>query len=184
MFRLNELTTINDVKKYCDTHFTLIGSGTSRYVYDIGNNTIIKVPQNERGIWQNESEIHLYRENSCNPLLLPLENKGDNCLWVSYKKVNLINEENKHLFKEYHDVHFHELRGLIMDINFKLKKKEIIYSKSNNTFIRSIEDFLINNKILFVHDLFDLKNWGYINNQIYLIDYGMNNDTYKKYIIR
>lgn len=50
----------------------LISQGTSRYVYDIGNGLIKKVPKDKCGIWQNESEIRIHNANKDNDLILPL----------------------------------------------------------------------------------------------------------------
>ena len=44
----------------------LISQGTSRYVYDIGNGLIKKIPKDKYGIWQNESEIRIHNANKDN----------------------------------------------------------------------------------------------------------------------
>lgn len=79
--------------------------GTSRYVYDIGNGLIKKIPKDKCDIWQNESEIRIYNTNKDNDLILSLEKYDKNAEWVIQRKCNPLSVDTAYLFKEWIDYH-------------------------------------------------------------------------------
>ena len=168
----------------------LIYQGTSRYVYDIGNGLIKKIPKDKHGIWQNESEIRIYNTNKDNNLILPLEDYDKNGEWVVQRKCNPLSENTTYLFKEFTDTNWEELCELTHSVRRMLraykKKGEDIHTTytGNSEFLHKFEKYLIDNKIDFFEDFRDPSNWGVLNGKIYLIDYGMDSITFKKYISR
>lgn len=65
----------------------LISQGTFRYVYDIGNGFIKKIPINKHGIWQNEFDICMHNNNIDNDLILPFIDYDKNSEWVIQKSI-------------------------------------------------------------------------------------------------
>ena len=165
----------------------LIGEGSSRYVYDTNDGFVIKKPKTRMGVWQNQSEIRLYKKNGDNGILLPIEKYDEKGKWVIQKKCTPINDNNVHLFKDIYGIEFYELCRLIDFIRYQLyindKKGKPIYIPYSikNDFLLKFAKYLIDNKISFIVDLKEKHNWGYLDGKIYLIDYGMDNETYKKY---
>lgn len=79
----------------------LIAQGTSRFVYDLGNGFVKKVPKTEKGVWQNESEIRIYKDNKDCDLILPLEDYDENAAWVMQRKCVPLSKKTLFLFKEH-----------------------------------------------------------------------------------
>jgi hypothetical protein len=168
----------------------LISQGTSRYVYDIGNGFVKKIPIDKHGIWQNESEIRIHNNNIDNDLILHIEDYDKNGEWVVQRKCNPLSENTTYLFKELTDANWEELCELTHSVRKMLrahkKKGEDIHTTytGDSEFLHKFEKYLIDNNINFFEDFRDPTNWGIFDGKIYLIDYGMDSITYKKYISR
>ncbi len=168
----------------------LISQGTSRYVYDIGNGLIKKIPKDKRGIWQNESEIRIHNNNIDNDLILHIEDYDKNGEWVIQRKCNPLSENTIHIFKQLTGVDWQELCDLTYSVRKMIKahkkKCEPIHTtyEGDNEFLIKFEKYLIDNNIDFFEDFRDPTNWGVHNGKLYLIDYGMDSITFKKYISR
>lgn len=166
----------------------LISQGTSRYVYDTGDGLIKKIPKDKHGVWQNESEIRIYNANKDNDLILPLIDYDENAEWVMQRKCNPLSVNTTYLFKELYDFDWEELCILAHSVRKMLrahkKKGEPIHAtyKGDNEFLHKFEKYLIDNNIDFFEDFRDPTNWGLLDGKIYLIDYGMDSITFKKYI--
>lgn len=165
----------------------LIAQGTSRFVYDLGNGFVKKVPKDEKGVWQNESEIRIYKDNEDCDLILPLEDYDKNAEWVMQRKCVPLSKETLSLFKEHTGVSWREFYMLIVSI----KKAIIRHKKFNealqtcytgdNEFLKKFESYIVKNNIYFFEDFTNPANWGILNGKIYLIDYGMDSITSDKY---
>ena len=171
----------------------LISQGTSRYVYDIGNGLIKKIPKDKHGIWQNESEIRIYNANKDNDLMdfiLPLEKYDKNSEWIIQRKCNPLSENTIHIFKQLTGADWQELCDLTHSVRRMIrahkKKGEPIHTtyEGDNEFLKKFEKYLIDNNIDFFEDFRDPTNWGVLDGKLYLIDYGMDSITYIKYISR
>lgn len=166
----------------------LISQGTSRYVYDIGNGFIKKIPIDKRGIWQNESEIRIYNANKNNDLILPLIDYDENNEWVIQRKCNPLSENTTHIFKQLTGADWQDLCNLTHSVRHMVrahkKKGKSIHNtyNGNNEFLKKFEKYLIDNNIDFFEDFRDPTNWGVLDGKLYLIDYGMDSITFKKYI--
>lgn len=166
----------------------LISQGTSRYVYDIGNGLIKKIPKNKRGIWQNESEIRVYNTNRDSDIILPLIDYDKNGEWVIQRKCDPLFENTTHLFKECTGADWSDLCNITHSVRRMVwahkKRGRPIHStyKGDNEFLIKFEKYLIDNNIDFFEDFRDPSNWGILDGKLYLIDYGMDSITFKKYI--
>lgn len=168
----------------------LISQGTSRYVYDLGNGFVKKTPKDKRGHWQNESEIRIHNANKDNNIILPLSNYDNNGKWVIQRKCDPLSESTIHLFKEYTGADWGDLCNLTHSVRRMVrahkKKSEPIHTTyiGDNEFLIKFEKYLIDNNIDFFEDFRDPTNWGVYDGKLYLIDYGMDSITFKKYISR
>ena len=170
----------NEVIQFCDKNYYHLKDGTSRKVYDIGNGYVIKAAFNQKGIYQNQSEIRISEQMKDDGLILPIECYTD--LWVIQKKVEPLTKETTNLFNDLYDISFNKLCALITYCNIKiLEKKNVYHYKNINDFAYSIEKFLYKTKSIFCSDYRKIDSWGFLDNRIYIIDYGMDNITYDKY---
>lgn len=184
MFSILPKKDINDfvqLETFCNIHYKYLSSGTSRKVYDLNNEYVIKIAFNIYGIYQNQSEVRLCKQYYDSDLILPIVEYSN--LWVIQKKVLPITKETSILFKELYDVSFEKICLLIKCVCQHLKQHKIKYYYENiNEFAHSIEKFLVSTNTLFFIDYCKYDSWGYLNGKIYIIDYGMDNETYSKYI--
>lgn len=138
--RIDELNTLNHI--YGGDKFKLLGKGSARAVYDLGNGTVLKVAINAKGLAQNEAESSIDDYPILNKINDALSDKqkylkfnkvgnsfavalGDGSL-ISPAKVDtnryLVVEKaqkvTKKLFKEMNGgVSFDEVESSIRDIN-------------------------------------------------------------------
>lgn len=165
----------------------LIAQGTSRLVYDLGNGFVKKVPKDEKGVWQNESEIRIYKDNKDCDLILPLEDYDENAAWVTQRKCNPLSKKTLFLFKEHTGVSWREFYMLIVSIKRAIirhkKFNEALQTcyKGDNEFLKKFESYIVKNNIYFFEDFTNPANWGILDGKIYLIDYGMDSITSDKY---
>ena len=75
------LTSFNKRMKYCEQHLTRISSGSSRIVYLIDDDKVLKLAKNQKGIAQNNVEISLGNERyyTCFADVYDYDNDG---LWL------------------------------------------------------------------------------------------------------
>jgi hypothetical protein len=165
----------------------LISQGVGRYVYDLGNGFVKKTPKDKRGLWQNESEIRIHTANKGNDVILPLVDYDKNGEWVIQRKCNPLSENTTHLFEEYTNATWqelcdftHSMRKMIWAHNKKGKPIYTIYV-GESVFLKKFEKFLIDNNIDYFEDFRDPTNWGILDGRLYLIDYGTDSITIKKY---
>lgn len=65
-FNLNEFSQISTFigrKKYCDERLQKIGAGSSRIVYRVDDEKVLKIAKNKKGLAQNEHEADWGRNN-------------------------------------------------------------------------------------------------------------------------
>lgn len=166
----------------------LISQGTSRYVYDLGNGFIKKTPIDKKGLWQNESEIRIYNNNKDNDIILPLVDYDKNGEWVMQRKCDPLSKNTIHLFKEHTGEEWKVLCEFVQSMRHMVwahnKKGKPIYTiyEGDSEFLNKFEKYLIDNNIDFFEDFKDPTNWGILDGRLYLIDYGMDSITFKKYI--
>ena len=165
----------------------LISQGVGRYVYDLNNGFVKKLPKDKRGLWQNESEIRIYNANKGNDVILPLVDYDKNGEWVMQRKCNPLSENTTYLFEKYTNATWqelcdftHSMRKMIWAHNKKGKPIYTIYV-GESVFLKKFEKFLIDNNIDYFEDFRDPTNWGILDGRLYLIDYGTDSITIKKY---
>ena len=138
----------------------LIGTGTSRHIYSISNEQVLKKAINEAGIAQNRVEIELFETYKNTPygiLLTPCE-RYDKQSIIMEKRLALPTIIRMTIF-EYIHLHYPHI-----DLpDWKLVQK----------FMKEAS--------LYVDDVCNADAWGVSNHQAGLIDYGCTNEIYMRY---
>lgn len=183
MFELSDLCKFNEPRQlleFSDKFFSSVGGGTSRGVYSINSKYVIKVARSEYGIWQNESEIRATHSESNNGLILPLHRYDINkALWVVQRKAQPIGENNLKLFDTIYGLSFQDVCNQICNIQ---SGKELDAKYADNHFVKLLNDFISKQETRFFHDLKKMDSYGFLDEKIYLIDYGMDNETFELYL--
>jgi hypothetical protein len=135
--------------------YTLIGSGSCRVVYDLGNGYVVKAAKDIRGILQNQAEKDTYNSRKSD-FFAEITSVSENCKYLIMIKAKKVVSIRTVL--SYYKVG--NLRQLMLIPAFA-------------------EDIKANN--IGSGDLKRTSSWGIVNNVPVLIDYGLNRSIYNKY---
>jgi hypothetical protein len=135
--------------------YKYIGSGSGRRVFDLGNEYVVKVAKNKKGIAQNEAEHQISLINRSNLFAKILQVSEDFSLLIMEKadRIKKISDVWKYF-------NVKSNRKL-----FQLEELKDISSKYN----------------LLLPDLCRPANWGKINERPVIIDFGFTRKVKKKY---
>ena len=186
MDEFKKLNSFEKRIKYCNTHLTKLGFGSSRIVYKIDDEKALKLAKNRKGLAQNELEIILSNSSNLDGIVAETFDHSEDNSWV---EMELAKELTPDLFKQ--------ITGL--DWNDYIENIEIHYkyvnSNSNN---KSREDFWYNDFALDmfiligdymgtipVGDLMKTSSYGVVKrngkDKIVLVDYGLSIEIFDKH---
>jgi hypothetical protein len=166
-----------------------IGSGSSRTVFQIDNDKVLKIAKNKKGLAQNEQEESLGNDWYIKDLVATVYDAHPNGEWIESQLAQKINKAN-----------FERLTGVkIEDLDRYLKNKQeenkgkkiyfpmdpaLIEKLDNNEFVASILDFMMNYDMP-AGDLGRLSSYGVVDgDKVVVIDYGLNQDVWDTHYVR
>lgn len=189
------LTSFNKRIQYCEAFLQRLSSGSSRIVYKIDENTVLKLAKNQKGIAQNEVEGQhdCYRDNM--NMFAKIYDTDENYLWI---EMQLAKKAKPSDFKRLTGYDFNTVCYWIDYC------KPDRYRNSNplKTFFDSPEfeenwdeygllaelQEYIGNYDVPIGDLKRISSWGVVNGEygeeLVLIDYGLTNDVFNNYYKR
>jgi hypothetical protein len=133
----------------------VVGIGTGRVVYDLGNGYVVKKARNRKGLAQNRAEYQI-ATRSRSDLLADVISVSDDYIYLIMKKADKVTSFD--LVRSYYKVkNLRELFGL-----------DKFYQ-------------LIKNNGLLLPDLYQKTSWGIINGKPVLIDFGFTKDVRRYY---
>lgn len=135
--------------------YKLIGSGSSRKVYDLNDGNVIKIAKDVRGIYQNQAENKIYLSHKSKFFAQIVAVSDDNKCLIMPKAGKI---KNIHTVYRYYNVK--NINSLVMVDNF-------YHDIKNNSLGKG--------------DLIRPSSWGYIGDVPVMIDYGLTRGIYKKY---
>jgi hypothetical protein len=187
---LNKNDSLCNKISLCVSHLDKVASGSSRTVFNLDNERVIKIAKNYKGIKQNMNEYHIHK-NSNNTLINKIFYKSDNYHIIIAQKarklshqefINLINiKEIKNMYDLF----------LIINSSYKYLFNKVLYEQYYHD-INIIKE-LLSSKDNFIYKLFDLtiyndllpidmtlENVGFTD-RLVLVDYGLTFKTSKLY---
>jgi hypothetical protein len=172
--------------RYCTERLQRISSGSSRVVYIIGDK-VLKVAKNKKGLSQNENEYNLHNDSYTSGLA-PVFDYHPDFYWIEMKLAKKVNFKR---FEELTGMNFNNYVAVLSNDNIKNKKLNFPKRKKiadeddilNNEFYFNIVD-LIHNYNLTYGDLYRINSYGEIDNEIVLIDFGLDDETYNTFYKR
>lgn len=182
--------------RYCEARLQRIASGSSRIVYQVDNEKVLKLAKNQKGIAQNQVEYRLGTEPyyTCFAEIYEYDEQG---LWI---EMEFCKKAKKSDFKAIYGVPFEVLCCMIYDmknnyvhsrygkINPYSEYREIVQQIWNGEendlqlLFTSVQEYMGSEMLESIGDLCRPSSWG-INSEGYftLIDYGLDDDVAKKY---
>lgn len=186
-----KLKSFNDRIKYCDTHLKKIASGSSRIVYMIDDEKVLKLAKNKKGLAQNEVEIEYGGYYDISNIVAKVFESDENNLWV---EMELARKVTPNIFKSVVGVDFKTYSDAMTyhyytnikpsKYSYTQRKPENMDELWDNEFIYSMLDFMGSYDIP-VGDLVRLSTYGLVKrdgqDSIVMIDYGLTHDVYASY---
>lgn len=181
--------------KYCEQHLQRISSGSSRIVYKIDDEKVLKLAKNNKGLSQNELEAEYSQYDDLSDILARTFDSADDNTWVemelarkvtpaTFKQVTGFDWEDfkKIMDKQYYRANpqkdrfgWADRKVLPDEIEQKMWEDEFVYPMLN----------LMANYDIPVGDLLRTSSYGLVkrngNDAIVLIDYGLNQENYDSY---
>jgi hypothetical protein len=188
-----KLKSFNQRVKYCQDNLKRISSGSSRIVYLIDEEKVLKLAKNKKGIAQNEVEIDMSNDFTAPDILAKtFDYDEENSLWVEMelaKKVKasdfkrVVGYDFKDIIKAIHN--YGVDTGNARGIKYKYDITPDLYNDMwENTFMYELFNYIGNYGIP-VGDLMRLSSYGLVkrdgNDAIAIIDFGLTFDVYDTY---
>ncbi len=93
MEQFKTLASFKDRVAYCNENLKLISEGSSRVVYKIDNQKVLKLAKNDAGIAQNKTEIKWGKNKKYTPILAHTFDNHPAGLWVEMELAKMASQE-------------------------------------------------------------------------------------------
>lgn len=197
MDEFKSLTSFAARIRYCQERLKRLSSGSSRIVYQIDDEKVLKLAKNRKGIAQNRAEGGDYYKNSIG-CFAEIYDVDDNYLWI---EMQLARKAKLSDFKRLTGYDFNTMCQWIFNCRSRYSMGCYGYDKSYDTIFNSeefeeglenyslfayVEEYLCNYELEFVGDLTRLNSWGVVNNEngqeeLVIIDSGLSDDVWSDY---
>jgi hypothetical protein len=176
-------------KKYCDEHLKKIAQGSSRIVYFIDSEKVLKLAKNKKGLAQNEVEIDYSDDYMLTNIVAPVYDYHENFLWL---EMALAKKVKKSDFKRITGIDFDGFGDVLVsadslyrDKNLRFKvDQDLVEEVMNNEFTSGVYDYVANFDVP-ASDMRRINSYGLIKvngkEQLAIIDYGLTTDVFKNY---
>ena len=194
MFNLNELNqipTFSGRVKYCTEHLGKpIGRGSSRVVFQIDDNRVLKLAANAKGVAQNRVESEWYKQDY--DFIPKNYNIGNDCTWIDCEFVLPAIKKD---FKVCLGMSFEEFCANLRIVEsqyrrygyggYSQKDYDSVYELAEELpLFGEIADYMVNGQIP-AGDMTRIANWGLAqrNGQpvVVLLDHGLTMDVWNEY---
>jgi hypothetical protein len=187
-----KLNSFNARINYCNEHLVRISSGSSRVVYKIDDEKVLKLAKNKKGLAQNEVEIEYGQYYDISDIVAKIFDYDENSLWVEMELARKVKVSD---FKRIIGFEFDDIQKAINNYGvnsgnakgsrFKYDvDKELVDEMWENEFMYEMFSYIGNYGVP-VGDLRRLSSYGLVNrdgqDKIVLIDYGLTHDVYTSY---
>lgn len=186
-----KLTSYEKRMNYCNQHLKRIGSGSSRVVYRIDDERVLKLAKNKKGLAQNMVEIDYGSEIYLEGIVANIFEYEENGLWVEMELARKITEND---FKQISGFSFGDFAAALNNYhhgntNFRNGQKmkvdpDIVAQMWEDEFVYGIFQYLGNYDVP-VGDLMKLSTYGVVKREgedtVVLIDFGLTYDTWEKH---
>lgn len=187
-FNMEEFKKLNSFSKrikYCEENLERINSGSSRIVYKIDDEKVLKLAKNAKGLAQNDVEIRNSQDYYISSLLADIFEYDENDLWLEMEYCKKLTFGR---FKEITGVSFKDFKYILNYANqessnrrsyIRYSKPDIYDDLEDYEFVYSMVDYIQNYDVL-IGDLLRISSYGEDkHNNVVIIDYGLDNDVYK-----
>ncbi len=179
--------------KYCQENLQRISSGSSRIVYKIDDEKVLKLAKNTKGVAQNEVEAQYGNEYILEDIVANVFEVDENNLWI---EMELARKVSKGDFKKVTGYSFEQFIAAVHNYgedanagrrqhSFKMHiDPEVYESMWENDFMRGIFNYIGDYGVP-AGDLKRLNTFGLVKRDgqdiVVIIDYGLTHEVYQSY---
>ena len=182
--------------RYCEARLERIAQGSSRIVYRVDDDKVLKLAKNNKGVAQNSVEIRLGTEPyyTC---FADVYEYDENGLWV---EMEICGKAKKSDFKSIYGVPFEALCCMMQDVANNMGRgkynqysdyrdivQQIWDGEENDLqdLFMSIQEYIGGEMLNGVGDLCRISSWG-VDSEGYfkLVDYGLTDEVYNNFYRR
>jgi len=138
-----------------ENSYRLIGSGSGRKVYDLGNGYVVKVAMNRKGIAQNEAENYIASSDNSD-LFARIQTMSKDSIMLIMEKADRIRSISE-VWRYY-----------------KVRNNWELFQR------KEFRDIIIKHKLQRA-DLCRASSWGMVKGKIVIIDYGFTKEVRNRY---
>lgn len=186
--KFKSLKTFKERINYCENNLIRISSGSSRIVYKIDDEKVLKLAKNRKGIAQNNVEIIYGNYYDIQSIIATVFDYDNDDLWV---EMELARKVTPTKFKEVTGVSFDDYRSAMyyhesshISRNNRYREPDNMDDMWENEFVVQMIDFMTGYDLP-VGDLCKLSSFGLVNRDgdvdIVMVDYGLTNEVYTSY---
>lgn len=177
-----------------------IGFGTSRAVFDLGDNKVVKVALNEKGIEQNKLEIYAGKDPSVEAILAGTWDYSNDFAWLVSDKVHPLHDNSAAEAESIIGVSWQEVRKIIgvkwsseFEATSKPESSESYDDEhkkhqtagsgclTGQDFLDYLKNFLERYPGMLKQDIAKLSSWGVTaDGCLVLLDYGITREKFLK----
>lgn len=191
-FNMEHFKTLNSFAsriKYCQENLQRISSGSSRIVYKIDNEKVLKLAKNQKGLAQNEVEIQWGGDGYFGSILANTLDNHEDALWV---EMELARKVGKNDFIKAFGYNIDDFNMWLSNQNERNNGRRPIWGMdaeleekiSESEFANAILDFMLQIKAP-AGDFGKLSSYGMVKrdgqDDIVLIDFGLTGEVYASY---
>jgi hypothetical protein len=202
MDKFKTLTKFSQRIAYCEANLKRISSGSSRIVYMIDNEKVLKLAKNQKGLAQNSTEIDWGNDYYFEYILAHTIDSSDKNLWVEMELAKKVTKEN---FKQIMGYTLDDLALFLKWVDYTQvrpnNRLSDMYARMINTvddennnydfdfwgedsFATKMQEFMVATKSP-NGDFCRTSSYGIVHrdgkDQIVLIDFGLTGDIYGTY---
>jgi len=189
MEEFKKLNSFSSRARYCETHLKRISSGSSRIVYQIDDEKVLKLAKNNKGLAQNETEVGMSKDHYFNHLFAHVFDFHQDDLWL---EMELAKKVTPKLFRQIIGFDIKDLFYYLTNQWHRNNGRRALFNIAPETVeILNESEFCQNMLDLVMHydappgDFGRLSSYGLVtrNGQpdIVLIDYGLTGAVYDSY---
>jgi len=189
MEQFNAIKTYKGKMQYANQHLQKLANGSSRTIFKIDDEKVLKLAKNEKGLAQNNIETDFYLSNhTITANIFESDSLHDRPYWLEME-----------FAKKLTPTRFKAITGFTLDeiylfLNYIANNKEAKITPElkekihDNEFVNNLEDMAISMDMPIPGDLARLSTYGEVIRDgkptVVVIDYGLTKDVFNNYYAR
>jgi hypothetical protein len=190
-----KLKSFNQRIQYCQQHLNRISSGSSRIVYKVDDEKVLKLAKNKKGLSQNELEAVYSKYDDLSDILARTFDSADDNTWV---EMELAKKLTPPIFKQITGFDWEDYKKVMDKQYYRANPTKDRWGMGDKIVIpNEIEGQMWEDEFIYgmlsilgnydipVGDLLRTNSYGVVKRNgedvVVLIDYGINHENYESY---